>query len=52
MVPVLYYFQSMLLTYPYSVDTPVTQPEPPPTVIEGNQDQPEDKPLSGATLCS
>ena len=52
MVPVLYYFQLKLLTYSYPVDTPDTPPEPPPTVIEGNQGQPEDKPLPGVTLCS
>ena len=52
MVPVLYYFQLNLLTYPYLVDTPDTSPEPQPTVIEGNQGQPEDKPPSGATLYS
>ena len=52
MIPVLYYFQLKILTYPYPVDTPDTSPEPQPTVIDGNQDQPEDKQLPGATLCS
>ena len=52
MVPVLYYFQLKLLTYPCSVDTPETQPEPRPTAIERNQDQPEDKPPPGGTLCN
>ena len=52
MVPVLYYFQLKLLTYPYLVDTPDTSPEPQLTVIEGNQDQPGDKPPSGVTLYS
>ena len=50
MVPVLYYFQFNLLTYQHSVDTPDTPSVPQPTVIEGNQGQPEDKPPSGATL--
>ena len=52
MVPVLYYFQLMLLNYPYPVDMPVTQPEHQPTVVGENQNQPEDKPPPGATLCS
>ena len=52
MVPVLYYFQLMLLTYSYPVDTPDTPPEPQPTVVGENQSQPEDKPPPGATLCS
>ena len=52
MVPVLCYYQLKLLTYPYPVDTPDTPPEPQPTVIDGNQDQPEDKPPPGAKLCS
>ena len=52
MVPVLYYFHLKLLTYPYPVDTPDTSPETRPRVIEENQDQPQDKQLPGATLCS
>ena len=46
----LYYFQLKLLAYSYPVDTPETPTERPCRVIEGNQDQPEDKPSSGATL--
>ena len=52
MVPVLYYFQLMLLNYLYPVDTPETPPEFQSTVVEQNQSQPEDKPSPGTTLCS
>ena len=50
MVSVLYYFQLKLLAYSYPVDTPETPTERRIRVIEGNQDQLEDKPPSGATL--